>query len=862
MKLTGNWRYWIVVALAAIVTACGGSGDGGPANPPANPPNPPSPPNPPTVQTVTVSPPGATLEVGQTMTFSAIARDSNGNAVAGATFTWSTSDATIASIAGNGVATGVAVGGVTIRATSAGVTSNNAALTVNTKPVTGPTSDELIAAALAAGTINAETALVYRAFANFGDARLPAQFRGVRADVFESTVIDEVLAAFDTLSTDAQKQLVPFLLRPASVGSWLDPNPPALAVAQRAARASSMSGQVRPQTRPDWCLGLMGHWSVIDTPTAPVRVWYDSRETGHNVVAAAVAGHVEATVWPMLFSTLGYKVPLNDTALVGCDGGNDKLDIYIVRPDSMDELGKTLPENSPSYDRNRAATHIRIKSSLGPEVLEHTVAHEIAHATHYAYPTAASQTSYGWFRDAFANWAALQVYPKNTSIVNGASCFFDTPETSLDDVSVIKCPAITRPVSRVYGAYLPLEAISWKKGVATIKRILETTATASTAYEAMDTVLAGTTRVDWGLYAQALWNQDVIQQRADSFFKRQNMSDAPKLAKDLPNPVDANLGANTYAETLLDARVNNMAVKFYHFTFNDTTTRSLMFHNTWRQNKRDGEKVSVFALWKAEGKPWVEEDLIDYEWIGFCRDQKDQRLEKLVLVVASAEWRGSNPVVVAAKQPRVMRNNIGCWGYTGTTKRTYASKSWAQGGATVTTFNARYDYHPGGTPIQYTDLSTGRLRIPIVAPLFAGGALIFNEAYSESSCSYAANVSASESTVVLGGNSAGTIVINNFMEALPDDLRAEQAQLTGTAERAYIANGVTDRTVNGSVSGAPSCGTTYTTAVGAWLLTRDSPSTSEHVASDGHLRGSWTATAPSDSSVEVYDWDLAPVREP
>lgn len=841
-----------VAALALLAAACGGSGDDGSSNPPAGPPTPPSP----TIATIVVSPATATLTVGQTLAFSAVARDANGAPIAGAVFAWSTSDANVASVASNGVATGIAAGSVTVKATSGGVTSSTSALRVDAAPATTVTSDELIAAALAAGTIDAETALVYRAFANFGDARLPAQYRGAPSTVFESTVMDDVLAVYDTLSADAQNKLAPFLRRPASVGSWLDPNRPQTVAAQRVVQGA---GPVRLSLRPD-CFGFMSRWVAVDAPTAPVRVWYDTAETGHAAYAGKVAAAIESDVWPTLFTRLGYKALLDDQSLLGCDGGNAKLDIFIVRAGSMEDLGKTFPESSPSYDRNRSAVHIRIQAGLDDTVLMHTVAHEVGHAIHWTYPTAASQPSYGWFRDAFANWAAAQVYPKNQSIINAASCVLDTPQKPIDDTGAMKCSQVTREVSRAYGAYLPLEAISWKEGPGAIQKILETTATASTAFEAMDTVLGADLRTDWNLYAQALWNQGPIVQRPDSFFVRQDIGDTPKLAPDQPNPVSANLAGKLYDDTVLDARVNNMSVKFYQFTFTEAETRSIMFFNGWRENRRKGEKVSVFALWKPEGKPWVEEDLSDYEWIGFCRDKKDERLEELVIIVSSAEWRGASPVVQAEKEPRLMRNNIGCWGFAGTTKRTYVKKSWDQGSGVVTTFTARYDYNPGGNTMTLTDSATGRLRVPVAGPLFSGGELAFHEGYGEGRCAYSATLNTSDTTILQGGSSVGSIVLNNFLEALPLDLYASQTALTGTSSRGYVANGATNRLVSGQTLGA-NCPSSYTTAVGPWLLTREGASATQ-VMPDGHLRGTWTASVPSDSFTEDYEWDLAPLREP
>lgn len=72
------------------------------------------------VESVTVSPATAAATVGQTAAFTATGLDGSNNPVAGATFTWGTSDATIATVDANGVATAVKAGTVDITATSNG----------------------------------------------------------------------------------------------------------------------------------------------------------------------------------------------------------------------------------------------------------------------------------------------------------------------------------------------------------------------------------------------------------------------------------------------------------------------------------------------------------------------------------------------------------------------------------------------------------------------------------------------------------------------------------------------------------------------------------------------------------------------
>lgn len=71
------------------------------------------------VSSVDVTPASGNLtSVGATLQFSGVARDANGNAVAGKTFTWASSDVLVATVDSVGLATAVANGTATITATS------------------------------------------------------------------------------------------------------------------------------------------------------------------------------------------------------------------------------------------------------------------------------------------------------------------------------------------------------------------------------------------------------------------------------------------------------------------------------------------------------------------------------------------------------------------------------------------------------------------------------------------------------------------------------------------------------------------------------------------------------------------------
>jgi uncharacterized protein YjdB len=83
----------------------------------------------PPISTITVSPSISNVNVAWTTNLTATARSSNGSTIPGVTFTWSSSNTSIATVSAAGVVTGVAPGNVTISA-SAGGKTGTAAVTV------------------------------------------------------------------------------------------------------------------------------------------------------------------------------------------------------------------------------------------------------------------------------------------------------------------------------------------------------------------------------------------------------------------------------------------------------------------------------------------------------------------------------------------------------------------------------------------------------------------------------------------------------------------------------------------------------------------------------------------------------------
>ena len=94
------------------------------------------------VTNIDVTPPTATLNVGETEPFSALARDQFGLKLSGVTFTWTSDNATVGTIDDTGRFTAKAAGSATVTAT-AGNVSGTATVTVNAGEPGGPVATEI-----------------------------------------------------------------------------------------------------------------------------------------------------------------------------------------------------------------------------------------------------------------------------------------------------------------------------------------------------------------------------------------------------------------------------------------------------------------------------------------------------------------------------------------------------------------------------------------------------------------------------------------------------------------------------------------------------------------------------------------------
>ena len=115
----------LMLFSALLLLGCGGGSANSSQPPPGG------------VATVTVTPATASIIVGKSQQFTAVAKDSNGNIISGAIFTWSSDATSIATVNGSGLATAVAQGTAHITATTSSV--NGAATLIVNPPISSVT---------------------------------------------------------------------------------------------------------------------------------------------------------------------------------------------------------------------------------------------------------------------------------------------------------------------------------------------------------------------------------------------------------------------------------------------------------------------------------------------------------------------------------------------------------------------------------------------------------------------------------------------------------------------------------------------------------------------------------------------------
>lgn len=657
-------RLAMLAAAGVLLAACGGGSDG-----PAPTPPPPTV----TVARVDVTPTRVSLQPGGAVDLSAVARDAAGNPITtGVTLTWQSSNAAVATITGSR-ATAVANGTAEITAVANGTRS--AAVPVR---VAAPASgQQLIAAALAAGTIDANTAIKYRVFAAFNDPRLPFEFVGNERPRYDNTIAFDLSLAFEGMSAADQAEVAPFFLPPIYADSWLGKRRARAVSAAGAMSAQTAAGRVRAfvNDRPAPCSGIIdAGWTPHDSVN--FRIWYDAAAHPTDAAAAVtVAAAAEDAYFGL--RALGLRTPVPDASPTRiCFGGDGRVDIYMVEQGEFGTSNSILGVATVIDGRSATSPAFIVinRSKVGTPEFYGTVVHEYMHVVQAAYPNhlAMSNLEIEFFKDATADWAIDYVKSTDNGEHSSAAGLLNGMESPLW--------ASSRSSKR-YGAYLFFQFATRVGnangndygGPAVVRNFWEGVAAqpagSINGLAVLNAALPRGLTATWNDFAAAAWNQGPVNR----FELVDGLTQTPpadrSIAVNLASTPSAITPAPAFgSDSTLEYPMPELSARYERFTFAGDSASTVTFFNGYTYGLQTetvpllnplfnppltlqaGRTLAAFTPTPQEragraltaliriGGQWTVENWTDRPIRFFCREKNAERVEEIVLVFSNGAY--------------------------------------------------------------------------------------------------------------------------------------------------------------------------------------------------------------------------------
>ena len=542
-----------------------------------------------------------------------------------------------------------------------------------------PTSEDLIAAALAAGSITYEQSLLDRALALFDSPGLPKEFH---SDVPNLDAAGDLFGEIDskqsTLSASLLAQLAPYRVRPSDPTSIFN-NPPARA------RVGGGIAAVAVQMPP---ADAGPNWQSLPAVGGLVRVWVNSSADAGTELAQHAAD--VAMVWaayPGIFTYPMPDTPKIPSAAVNPDGA---IDFYFVNASDLDprrtDCGKTpkpafcvfgtsyagFAQRADPRVGHTASGYLVVDAASSGDELVDTIAHELAHASQYAYDEGESS----WLKESTSTWVAYRVMKK----------LGRTPQFAYNRLPQLFA-GLDKKLTRTdnynaYSSWLYLQFAAMVKKDVVVTDIWKAAAADGVQGEkAVDSVFPFAN--NFADFAVRDWNQDPVvplYKTADSTFP----ADQPNIR----NSVKTLAGGK---EDALNVSLPLLASAYYDYTFTDTT-QDVTFANSLAKVAN----AHVWAIKQVKGVWQKPEDWTTQAKPVFCRDVATEDLGRVILIVSNSSLTAP---LNAPQPPKVIAGTKGCSGWTGTMTGTSVWHLGDQHGTATATFSGTWVAVPDDQPI-------------------------------------------------------------------------------------------------------------------------------------------------------------------
>lgn len=534
-----------------------------------------------------------------------------------------------------------------------------------------PTTFQLIDQAADAGTLDQETALVYKVYAEQADSRLPAEYSGRTGPLSEAAASRYAVAHFASLSPATQQLLTPLLQLP------VEPIP----AAATPAVAPTSGPRAHLATPP--ALPQNVERTNIEAVPGKVYIYWDKNDPDAPSLAAranALKAELNARIWARL------------APLYGVPPDPKKIEVFL-------EPGAGL-SNEKSSDCNIAEVYLTEPTEDFP-----VVAHEMTHALlDLNFPHQCNNGDYHWMQEATATWSQHFVYPTANSgeEQDSAPDLLDHPELPLDTDDP------THTIEHQYGAYLWflfLTAGDQSTAVNSNTLKVRNTWAATETLEplrAVDSIAPGGLNKSFHDFALYNWNRVTdhvnfvaglcsVSGASYVFYARWDCLRARARESTGARPVAVNLNGKAAAVYPMPHLVKYLAAKYFHYDLStDSTIRRIRIYHPYFQNNSSGTAKVQVILKLAGGKGWQPAiDVTGRQYTTFCRDESDQNFQEVTVVISNSEFKdttfklqddgGAHPVTT-----RMQVSALGCNNWKGTVDSSYYSGNPADVINTVT----------------------------------------------------------------------------------------------------------------------------------------------------------------------------------
>ncbi|MEA2528191.1 MAG: hypothetical protein QOF73_5418 [Thermomicrobiales bacterium] len=512
----------------------------------------------------------------------------------------------------------------------------------------------LIEARLRTGEIDYPTSLLYRAYALFGDPRLPADLAGSGSAGEDSRLFREIPRQWNYLPKETQDLLTPFVARPTDPSSrFFRPggtSADAGAVAESAANAALADEECQDG------------WISRNGPQHPYKLWMHC--TGDYDGDFETAIEIIDYFWEREVELMGEPIPDLGTPN---EGGDDRIDFYFV-DDEADRAprrgGIGIPESAaafaaaeePVVGKGSSAFVVARRPSIGDPRLSLTLAHEFFHVLQYAHnweigfgfqgtPYSADFDILSlvelWFVEATADWMKSYIYRDSMSpeVMEAYLHSRFTQAFQGVDLSLTFSASQDDPrISHIYAAYVYFLFMEQELGAQAVADFWKALADVEPDdFDRTTEILDEMLPFNEHFREFAVRNLNLDLQPGDPISPSYQDVDPtfPTIGPDLNFARGRNgrLPLQSFGEDpqAFDAAILSLTAHYYYFTpAADSTQVTLDFSGL-----EPNDAIDVDIIAKIADGDWERRQLTTDGPVTFCREVPEDNVEKFYLVISN-----------------------------------------------------------------------------------------------------------------------------------------------------------------------------------------------------------------------------------